>query len=274
MMYVTVRHEMYVIIRIFTKSYDMSIKTYCDFVFFSLSIINVTVTLPYFCCDLSKRRVMSIYRRFIVLSSKIFKDKKWPGELPLLWSVNHCTCRPNVIMSEQRIERIKKSINAVPDFPKPGILFRDIFPLFKDVSVITDTISLMVEHVKEKFGSVDVIVGLDARGFLFGPMMAVQLGCSFVPIRKKGKLPGKCVQASYTLEYGDDVVEAQVGAITKGQRVVIVDDLIATGGTMRAASNLVTQMSGTILECLVLIELLDLKGSETLKYPFHSFLKY
>ncbi|XP_033626195.1 adenine phosphoribosyltransferase-like [Asterias rubens] len=177
-------------------------------------------------------------------------------------------------MSEQRLERIKKSINAVPDFPKPGILFRDIFPLFQDVSVITETISMMVEHVKEKFGSVDVIVGLDARGFLFGPMMAVQLGCSFVPVRKKGKLPGKCLQVSYTLEYGDNVLEAQVGSISKGQRVVIVDDLIATGGTMRAASSLVTQMSGTILECLVLIELLDLKGSATLKHPFHSFLEY
>ncbi|XP_038070350.1 adenine phosphoribosyltransferase-like [Patiria miniata] len=173
-----------------------------------------------------------------------------------------------------RISRVKGAITAIQDFPKPGVLFRDIFPLFKDPAVLSDAVSLMVEHIKDKIGSVDVIVGLEARGFLFGPMMSVQLGCSFVPIRKKGKLPGKCVQASYLLEYGTDIMEAQAEAIKPGQKVVIVDDLIATGGTMSAAVELISKMEGRVVECLVLIELLDLKGVAKLKHPFFSVLQF
>ncbi|XP_041457230.1 adenine phosphoribosyltransferase-like [Lytechinus variegatus] len=175
---------------------------------------------------------------------------------------------------EETKARVKNAIGAIPDFPKPGILFRDIFPLFRDPSILNDLIDLLVHHVKQAFQQVDVVVGLEARGFLFGPMLALRLGCGFAPIRKKGKLPGECIQVSYTLEYGTDVFEMQKGAVKAGQKVLIVDDLIATGGTMHAACQLVRSMEAEVLECLVIIELIDLKGKEKLTAPFHTLIDF
>ncbi|XP_071477769.1 adenine phosphoribosyltransferase-like [Diadema antillarum] len=171
--------------------------------------------------------------------------------------------------------RVKNAIGSIPDFPKPGILFRDIFPVFRDPSILSDMIDLLSDHVQQVLTKkVDVVIGLEARGFLFGPLLAQRLGCSFVPVRKKGKLPGECIQVSYTLEYGTDVFEMQKGSIQPGQTVIIVDDLIATGGTMKAACDLVKKMEGEILECIVVIELVDLKGKEKLTYPFFTLVDF
>ncbi|CAG8769745.1 29640_t:CDS:2, partial [Racocetra persica] len=157
------------------------------------------------------------------------------------------------------IEYLRSLIKAIPDFPQEGILFRDIFPIFQDPKAIEMLVSHIVDHInttiKEK---VDVIVGLDARGFLFGPMVALRLNTAFVPSRKKGKLPGKTLSADFKKEYGVDTFEMQEGAIKPGQNVIIVDDLIATGGTAAAAGQLVEKSGGKLLEYIFLIELADL----------------
>lgn len=174
----------------------------------------------------------------------------------------------------QRLERIKKTIGCIPNFPKEGIIFRDIFPVCQNPEIFGDLIDIFVEHLQQKHEKIDVVVGLEARGFLFGPILAQRLKCSFVPIRKKGKLPGECIQVSYELEYGTDIFEAQKSAIKKDQKVIIVDDLLATGGTMKAACDLVDKMSGKVLECLVAIELTDLKGRDKVPYPLKSFTSF
>ncbi|XP_077982325.1 adenine phosphoribosyltransferase-like [Glandiceps talaboti] len=176
--------------------------------------------------------------------------------------------------SKDAIQTVKECIRSFPDFPKPGINFRDIFPVLKDPKVFALLIDILADTIKTRVGQVDVIVGLEARGFLFGPMVAVKLGAAFVPIRKKGKLPGKCASVEYTLEYGKDIFEAQSDAIKEGQKVVIIDDLLATGGTMKAASKLVSDMGGEVTLCLVVIELIDLDGQSKLSHPFHSLIHY
>lgn len=133
---------------------------------------------------------------------------------------------------------------------------------------------LLVEHVRNKQPDADVIVGLEARGFLFSLLLAAELGCGCIPIRKRGKLPGKCVQHEYQLEYGSDVFEMQENAIKPGQKVVIVDDLLATGGTLEAAVELVRAVGGVVVEAVVLIELCDLNGRTKAIVPVHSFIKY
>lgn len=133
---------------------------------------------------------------------------------------------------------------------------------------------LLVEHVRAAQPDVDVIVGLEARGFLFSLMLAAELGCGCVPIRKRGKLPGKCVQQEYQLEYGSDVFELQECAIRRGQKVVIVDDLLATGGTLEAAAQLVRSVGGVVVEAVVLMELTELNGRGRAAVPVHSFLQY
>eukprot|EP00124_Ichthyophonus_hoferi_P003002 Ihof_evm8s233 gene=Ihof_evmTU8s233 len=131
------------------------------------------------------------------------------------------------------VERIKNAIGTFPDFPIPGIMFRDVFPLVKDPELLELVTAHFVNHIKEKGAKVDVIVGLDARGFLFGPLISMRLGAAFVPVRKAGKLPGKVQSVEFQLEYGKDVFEMQEGSILPGQNVIIVDDLLATGGTMK-----------------------------------------
>ncbi|NXD04350.1 APT phosphoribosyltransferase, partial [Certhia familiaris] len=151
----------------------------------------------------------------------------------------------------------------------------DISPLLKDPVAFRALIDLLEDHVRESFPKIDFIVGLDSRGFLIGPPLAQRLGIGFVPVRKKGKLPGATESISYSLEYGKAELEIQSDAVEPGQKVVILDDLLATGGTMCAACELLKRLKAEILECLVVIELKALKGSEKLNsIPFYSLLQY
>ncbi|KAG0712122.1 Adenine phosphoribosyltransferase [Chionoecetes opilio] len=179
-----------------------------------------------------------------------------------------------ITMEDTRVKRITETITAHPDFPKPGILFRDIFSVLAEPSVFRDLTDVLTERARAARPAPDVVVGLESRGFLFGTPLALALKIPFVPVRKKGKLPGELKQVSFTLEYGSDVFEAQVGNIKAGQKVLIVDDLLATGGSMKAACDLVTSMGATVSLCLVCIELGDLKGKEKLRHPFDTIVKY
>ncbi|CAG8493900.1 12713_t:CDS:2 [Ambispora gerdemannii] len=173
------------------------------------------------------------------------------------------------------IERIRGLIRANPDFPKPGINFQDIFPVFQDPTAVESLITHLVSHVtstiKEK---IDVVIGLDARGFLFGPIIALRLAAAFAPVRKKGKLPGEIVTVEYVKEYGVDVFEMEKDAVKPGQNVIVVDDLIATGGSAAAAGKLVNLSGGKVLKYLFVIEAVELNGAAVLNAPLYSVLKY
>ena len=177
---------------------------------------------------------------------------------------------------EARKQRISERIRVYPDFPKPGISFKDIFPLFQSPSLLDDVIAIFQNYILKSNFKIDAVVGLDARGFLFGPMLAEKLSCSFVPIRKKGKLPGETVSVSYGLEYGKDAVELQTDSLNSNQNVVVVDDLMATGGTMNAACQLLNKLDVNILLCLCVVELTGLKGINKLPpgTEFHSIVQY
>jgi len=174
------------------------------------------------------------------------------------------------------IARLKNAIISVPNFPKPGVTFRDTLPLFSDTSLLKVAILLLADHIKDTLGWVDIIVGLEAKGFLYAPMVAQQLGCRFVPVRRRGKLPGQTVQHTYSYDGSDtkETIEVQVGAIKEGDKVVIVDDLILAGEYAAAAEELVTKVGGNLLEVLFLCENVQQKGALKLRSPFHSFLKY
>eukprot|EP01134_Creolimax_fragrantissima_P006024 CFRG6024T1 len=173
------------------------------------------------------------------------------------------------------VQRIKDAIKDYPDFPLPGIVFRDCFPIFQDPVLAEVLMSHLVGHCLKEHKKVDVVVGLDARGFLIGPTLAMRLGASFVPIRKQGKLPGKCATAEYKKEYGSDVFEIQENSISQNQTVVIVDDLLATGGTLKAAQELIEKCGGNILEALLIVELEGLNGKSKIpNVPVYSIVKY
>ncbi|KAJ4296992.1 adenine phosphoribosyltransferase [Collariella sp. IMI 366227] len=158
------------------------------------------------------------------------------------------------------------ALKHFPDFPIPGIDFIDILPLFQDVAIHNALLRALELQVLE-FGEnskPDVVVGLDARGFLFGPSLALRLGASFVPVRKQGKMPGPCVTAAYEKEYGTDFFQMQEGAVKPGQKVLVVDDIIATGGSAAAAGSLVTQMGGELLGYLFILEIAVLNGRSKL----------
>ena len=155
---------------------------------------------------------------------------------------------------------IKQSIRTVPDWPIKGIMFRDITTLMADPVAFKETCDRLYQRYKDE--KIDKVVGIDARGFIFGSVLAYQLGVGFVPIRKKGKLPYKTFEAEYELEYGSAVVEIHQDAIAKGERVLLVDDLMATGGTMAAAIELVEKLGGNIVECAFIVELPDLGGRQ------------
>ncbi|XP_062203654.1 adenine phosphoribosyltransferase 1 isoform X3 [Phragmites australis] len=138
--------------------------------------------------------------------------------------------------SDGRVERIASSIRVIPDFPKPGIMFHDITTLLLDPKAFSDTIDLFVERYKDK--GITVVAGVEARGFIFGPPIALAIGAKFVPLRKPKKLPGEVISEEYALEYGTDKIEMHVGAVEPNDRALIVDDLIATGGTLLAAVKL------------------------------------
>ena len=162
---------------------------------------------------------------------------------------------------------ISSKINSYPDWPKKNIVFRDIFPALRDPQAFEMIISRFCSHLQTKYGShnIDAIIGLDSRGFLFGPIVAQRLGVSFVPIRKHGKLPGECIHEGFTKEYGDDKLEVQTSSLKSGDNVILIDDLLATGGTLEAANKLMKHIGCNILENMVVIELDSLKGSERLK---------
>ena len=154
-------------------------------------------------------------------------------------------------------------IRDIPDFPKPGILFKDITPVLSDGEALTELIDVQASQAKE-FGA-ELIVGIESRGFLFGVPIAYKLGLGFVPVRKIGKLPHQTIQQEYALEYGTNTVEMHVDSVKPGQRVVIVDDLLATGGTAEAAAALVEQLGGVVTGYIFLIELSFLNGRDRLQ---------
>lgn len=168
---------------------------------------------------------------------------------------------------------LEQAIRNVPDFPKPGIQFKDITPVLADARLFAGSIDLMTAGFKP--GDVDAVVGIDARGFIFAAAVAMKLRAGFVPVRKKGKLPYRTHEQDYALEYGTATVAIHVDAIRPGSRVLLVDDLLATGGTAAAAAELVKRVGGQILEIGFLIELSFLKGREKLAgYPIRSLVVY
>ena len=170
------------------------------------------------------------------------------------------------------IQDLKKLIRDIPDFPKPGILFRDITPLLANPSGLALAVELLANPYRGK--NIDLVVGAESRGFIFGTAVACCLSAGFVLVRKPGKLPHKRVSKTYELEYGTDTLEMHSDAIVKGQRVLVVDDLLATGGTMQACCQLVQELGGTLAGVAVLIELSGLGARNKMPYDIHSVLRY
>ncbi|MBM3248364.1 MAG: adenine phosphoribosyltransferase [Candidatus Omnitrophica bacterium] len=168
---------------------------------------------------------------------------------------------------------LKNSIRSIPDFPKAGILFRDITTLLKDKDAFKKAIDLLAKNYRKQ--NIDTVVAVESRGFIFGAAVAYKLKAGFVPVRKKGKLPSKTISATYALEYGTDTLEMHEDAISEGARVLIIDDLLATGGTVKAVTELIQKLKGQIIGIAFLIELKDLKGKDKLKeYPLLSIVKF
>lgn len=164
-------------------------------------------------------------------------------------------------------------IRDVPDFPKPGIIFKDITPLLADPAGLAATVDQLAEPFVDT--GIDLVLGVEARGFIFAPAVAYKIGAGVAIVRKPGKLPYRTVEATYDLEYGTDTLQMHEDAVKKGQRVLIVDDLIATGGTVEAVTGMVEKMGGIIVACAFVVELDFLKGRDKLiKYPIHSLLHY
>ena len=171
------------------------------------------------------------------------------------------------------MEELKEKIRNIPDFPEQGILFRDITTLLMDDKAFKQAVDLMTDLIRDE--DIDIILGIEARGFIFAAPIAYQLGLSLNMIRKPGKLPAETIQESYTLEYGENRIEVHKDAISKGDRVVICDDLLATGGTAQASAHLVEHLGGEVSSIIFLVELTELKGREKIKgYPVHSIVKY
>ena len=170
------------------------------------------------------------------------------------------------------MDDLKLKIRTIPDFPIPGIQFRDITTLLADPDAFNDVIERFVNHYQDE--QIDLVVGIEARGFIIGAPLALRLGKGFIPIRKEGKLPGPTHGLDYELEYGSDRVEVHQDAIPVGSRVLMVDDLLATGGTMGVSSRLIEQVGGIIVGYAYLIELVDLKGRKHLDKPIFSLVTF
>ena len=176
-------------------------------------------------------------------------------------------------MSEPEIQALRAAVRDVPDFPKAGIMFKDITPILADGSLLRSAVGLFVHALRDV--QVDKIVGIDARGFLFASAVACQLGTGLIPVRKRGKLPHRTISESYALEYGVAEMEMHLDAINPGERIVIIDDLLATGGTAAAAAQLVRTAGGLLQGCYFLIELEFLEGRGKLAATnVVSFLRY
>ncbi len=169
-------------------------------------------------------------------------------------------------------ELIKQKIRTIPDFPKKGIMFRDVTTLLKDA----EGFKLVIDAFTERYSKqkIDVVVGIESRGFIVGAPLAHRLGVGFVPVRKAGKLPAEVEQVEYDLEYGKDKVEIHKDAIQKDSNVLVVDDLLATGGTFSAACKLVEKLGGKIVECACIVDLPELKGKEKLNKPVFSLVEF
>jgi adenine phosphoribosyltransferase len=167
-------------------------------------------------------------------------------------------------MENNRVTLIRDSIRTVPDYPKKGIMFRDITTLLKDATAFRASCEYLVLH-SQRFPAFDFVAGIESRGFIFGSALAQMLGKGFVPIRKPGKLPAKVNSVDYELEYGKDTVEVHVDAILDGSAYLLLDDLLATGGTANASCKLIEKSGGVVSGCLFVIELVDLKGRKMLK---------
>ncbi len=169
-------------------------------------------------------------------------------------------------------EKLRSIIRNIPDFPVKGIQFKDITPLLKN----PDAVKYVVSEIKNHFigKGVKYIAGIEARGFIFGGILAYEMGIGFIPIRKKGKLPYKTVSITYSLEYGESSLEVHEDALEKGDKILIVDDLLATGGTTKATYELLTKIGGDVVGAAFIIELTDLKGREKIPCEVYSILKY
>jgi adenine phosphoribosyltransferase len=176
-------------------------------------------------------------------------------------------------MASEVIDRLRTAVRDVPDFPKKGIIFKDITPILKDGALFRASVDVFLEQCRGK--KIDKVVGIDARGFLFGSAVAYELGIGFVPLRKKGRLPYKTESAAYTLEYGEAEMELHIDAIERGEKIVLIDDLLATGGTSASAVTLIKKVGGELVAAIFLIELEFLHGRKKLEStPVISFLKY
>lgn len=161
------------------------------------------------------------------------------------------------------VEYVRKAIRSVPDWPKPGVVFRDITPVLQDPRTFRVLIDMFVyRYMRQRL---DLVAGIDARGFILGSVLAYELNLGFVPVRKKGKLPFKTLAEEYSLEYGNATVEMHTDAVKPGQRVLLIDDLIATGGTMMAAAKLLQRLGANVVEAAAIIDLPELQGSTILK---------
>lgn len=163
---------------------------------------------------------------------------------------------------------IKSRIRTIPHYPRAGIMFRDITTLLKDPIGLRTTIDAITERYRAE--KIDKVIGIESRGFIFAAPVAYALGAGFVPIRKQGKLPAETISCDYQLEYGSDKIEIHADAIDKGDRVLMIDDLIATGGTMEAAIKLVQEMGGNIVECCFVVDLPNVGGSKRLRQQGHQ----
>ncbi|ESQ41069.1 hypothetical protein EUTSA_v10014752mg [Eutrema salsugineum] len=169
----------------------------------------------------------------------------------------------NGLKGDPRLEAISAAIRVVPNFPKKGIMFQDITTLLLDHKAFKHTIDIFVDRYKDM--QISVVAGVEARGFMFGPSIALAIGAKFVPLRKPGKLPGKVISESYELEYGHDRLEMHVDAVEPRERVIIIDDLVATGGTLSAAISLMESQGAEVVECACVIGLPEVKGQHKLK---------
>ena len=202
--------------------------------------------------------------------TRLFEHWRAPADLSL-----HYTARVNAAVAGDGavLRRLREKIRDVPDFPKEGILFKDITTLLQDAQAFREAVDLMAATYRDQ--SVELVVGVESRGFIFGGALAYLLGAGFIPVRKEGKLPHQKIAEAYALEYGSAVLEIHKDAIRPGQPVVIVDDLLATGGTARTTASLVQQLGGKVVGISFLIELKFLKGAENLtEYNVVSHLKF
>lgn len=170
-------------------------------------------------------------------------------------------------------EELKNYIRDIPDFPKAGIIFKDITPLLKNKEAFRTAVELIAKP--HQSNQIDIVAGIESRGFIIASAVAFQLNAGFVPIRKPGKLPYRVYEASYQLEYGEDKIQIHQDAIQPGQRVLLIDDLLATGGTVAAAIELINKLNGKIIEIAFLIELAFLNGAEKIRgYPYRALIRY